>query len=122
MEPGGQGLWSAEPGVFRPLPFLPGGGYTQSVKKEEEDAGRPEIVFTTTRLIEAEQIRGLLEASGLLARVLDGNVVSMQPWLSDWAGGIKVVVPAGQAEDARAVLADAGLLGGGSGGKGFLTR
>jgi hypothetical protein len=51
---------------------------------EDEKAGPPEIVFVTTRLVEAEQIRGLLEARGLLA--------------------------------------DAGLLGGGSGGKGFLTR
>jgi hypothetical protein len=90
--------------------------------EEKETGGGPEIVFTTTRLIEAEMIRGMLEAHGMLARVLDGNLISMQPWLNDWAGGIKVVVPAGQAEDARAVLADAGLLGGGSGGKGFLTK
>jgi hypothetical protein len=82
----------------------------------------PVIVFTTSRLVEAEQVRGFLESSGFLSRVLDGNVVSMQPWLSGWAGGIKVVVPAEQAEAARAALADAGLLDGGSGGKGFLTR
>jgi hypothetical protein len=85
------------------------------VNEKEGDAARLEIVFTTTRLLEAEQIRSLLEARGFLARVLDGNVVSMKPWLSGWAGGIKVVVPADQVEDARAVLADAGLLGGGKG-------
>lgn len=79
---------------------------------KEEGAARPEVVFATTRLIEAEQVRGLLEARGLLARVLDGNFVTMQPWLSGWAGGIKVVVPAGQAEDAKAVLKDAGIDGG----------
>ncbi len=90
--------------------------------QEEEEGASPEAVFTTTRLVEAELIRGMLEAHGMLARVLDGNLISMQPWLNDWAGGIKVVVPAAQAEDARALLADAGLLGGGSGGKGFLTR
>jgi len=78
----------------------------------EDEEARPEVVFATTRLIEAEQVRGLLEARGLLARVLDGNFVSMQPWLSVWAGGIKVVVPAGQAEDAKAVLKDAGFDGG----------
>jgi hypothetical protein len=83
--------------------------------KEEEALGQPEIVFTTARLIEAEQIRGLLEARGFLARVLDGNLISMKPWLSDWAGSIKVVVPVEQAADARAVLADAGLFGGGKG-------
>ncbi|HEX4048727.1 MAG TPA: DUF2007 domain-containing protein [Elusimicrobiota bacterium] len=87
----------------------------------QEDAP-PVIVFVTPRLIEAEQVRGLLEGHGFLARVLDGNIVSMLPYLSGWAGGIKVVVPAGQARDARDVLADAGLLDGGSGGKGFLTR
>lgn len=72
-----------------------------------------EIVFTTDRLLEAEQVRSLLEANGLLARVLDGNVVSMFPWLSGWAGRIKVIVPPSQAEEAREVLKDSGLLGGG---------
>jgi hypothetical protein len=88
---------------------------------DEEDAGRPEIVYVTAKLIEAQQVCGLLEARGFLARVLDGNFVSMQPWLSGWAGGIKIVVPARQAEDARAVLADAGIFDNGGGGKGFLT-
>jgi hypothetical protein len=72
-----------------------------------------EIVFTTDRLLEAEQVRGLLEANGLLARVLDGNVVSMFPWLSGWAGRIKVIVPPSQASEAREILKDADLLGGG---------
>ncbi|MDE2489383.1 MAG: DUF2007 domain-containing protein [Elusimicrobia bacterium] len=74
-----------------------------------KDDGTPTIVYATVNLIEAEQVRGLLEARGVLARVLDGNFVSMQPWLSGWAGGIKVVVPAGQVEEARAVLDDAGF-------------
>ncbi|MFI5363082.1 MAG: putative signal transducing protein [Elusimicrobiota bacterium] len=88
--------------------------------KEEAAPAGPEVVFTTTRLVEAELVRGLLGARGLLARVIDGNFVSMQPWLSGWAGGIKVVVPAEQAGDARLILDEAGLIGGG--GKGFLTR
>lgn len=72
-----------------------------------------EIVFTTDRLLEAEQVRGLLEANGLLARVLDGNLVSMLPWMSGWAGRIKVIVPPSQAADARQLLKDSDLLGGG---------
>jgi hypothetical protein len=98
------------------------GGYTERVKEKEANDGAPEVVFISPRLLEAEQARGMLEGCGFLARVIDGNVVSMLPYLSGWAGGIKVVVPAGQAADARAVLADAGLLGGGSGGKGWLTK
>ncbi|MDE2141886.1 MAG: DUF2007 domain-containing protein [Elusimicrobia bacterium] len=76
------------------------------------DEDGPVVVFASTNLLEAEQVRSLLDGCGIMARVLDGNFVSMQPWLSLWAGGIKVVVPAAREADAKAVLRDAGFDGG----------
>jgi hypothetical protein len=80
-------------------------------EKEKVESG-PVVVFASALPIEAEQVCCLLEGRGFTARVLDRNFVGMKPWLSVWAGGVKVVVPAEQAEEARAVMRDAGFDGG----------
>lgn len=59
--------------------------------------------------ISAESVRACLEMEGLEARVFDGGVSAMHGWLTNAFGGVKVMVPAAQAERARAILASADL-------------
>lgn len=60
--------------------------------------------------LEAELARGRLEVEGIAARVADANTVSVAQHLSMALGGVKVVVPKSELEEARAILAAPGAL------------
>jgi len=68
----------------------------------------PLVVATFALPTEAEMARGLLESNGIQARLRDDGLVGVHPWLSNAVGGVKVVVPAQDAERAREILDDAG--------------
>ncbi len=68
----------------------------------------PLVVATFALPTEAEMARGLLESNGIQALLRDEGLVGVHPWLSNAVGGVKVVVPAEDAERAREILGDAG--------------
>lgn len=53
---------------------------------------------------EAEVARLLLEREGVEVQMVDGSLVAMDPFLSGAVGGIKLEVPAKQAETASFIL------------------
>ncbi|HKC59812.1 MAG TPA: DUF2007 domain-containing protein [Myxococcales bacterium] len=68
----------------------------------------PLVVATFALPTEAEMARGLLESNGIQALLRDEGLVGVHPLLSNAVGGVKVVVPAEDAERAREILNDAG--------------
>jgi hypothetical protein len=69
-------------------------------------------VFVSNSAIEAEELRCLLEGSGLTAFVFDARLPAMIPALAAPLGGVRVMVPEDQLEHAAEVLRDAGRLEG----------
>lgn len=65
------------------------------------------VVRTCPTLHEAECTRAQLESAGLDARVEDGGVAGVNPWMTGALGGVRVVVPTDQAELAQEVLDEA---------------
>ena len=61
----------------------------------------PVVVFRTFDLAEAQLLRSRLEAAGLQATVTHENSAAN---LDVPGGGVRVVVPSDQAEDARAII------------------
>jgi len=55
---------------------------------------------------EAHLLKGVLEASGLTPRVADANTVQANTWMTQAVGGVRVLVPAPQAESAHRVIAE----------------
>lgn len=54
---------------------------------------------------EAHGLKGVLEAAGLRAVVADAQVAQAHSWMTTALGGVRVLVPAEQAEQAAEVLA-----------------
>jgi hypothetical protein len=69
------------------------------------------VVYVSNNPMQAEEVRCLLEGSGLVAFVWDNHVVALNPFLGGPLGGVKVAVPQDQADAARDVLREAGRLG-----------
>lgn len=65
---------------------------------------KPVVVFTSSNIHEAHLVAGLLESSGINVRVFEGHLSSIQPFLINAVGGIKIVVDEKQVADAQAVL------------------
>jgi len=59
--------------------------------------------------LSAESVRACLEMEGIEAVVFDGGLSTMHGWMTNAFGGVKVKVPALQAERARKILATADL-------------
>ncbi|MFL5309721.1 MAG: putative signal transducing protein [Myxococcales bacterium] len=72
----------------------------------------PFVVATFALPTQAEMARELLERNGIDARLRDQGFIGVHPWLSNAVGGVKLVVPADDAELAREILEDAGLANG----------
>jgi len=72
-----------------------------------EPAG-PLVIATFSLPTEAEMARELLEQNGIAAVLRDEGLVGVHPWLSNAVGGVKVVVPAEDAERAVEILEGAG--------------
>jgi hypothetical protein len=72
------------------------------------------IVASSLRPEEAGMLEGLLRSAGIQASVRDGMLSGIHPFLMGVIGGAKVVVPAADAERARAIIASAGVLPGGA--------
>jgi Putative prokaryotic signal transducing protein len=72
----------------------------------------PLVVATFALPTQAEMARELLERNGIDARLRDQGFIGGHPWLSNAVGGVKLVVPAEDAELAREILEDAGLANG----------
>lgn len=59
---------------------------------------------------EANLVKGRLVSAGIDAHVQHDNIVTMVWTLSNAVGGVRVIVPIEQYEDARAILADESLV------------
>lgn len=69
-------------------------------------ADGPAIVFTTADANEALMVKSLLEGSGLDARLLDEHFSRLESPLAFAIGGVKVIVPPEQEEQALEALAE----------------
>jgi hypothetical protein len=69
------------------------------------------VVFTGGNLAEADVVRGLLVANGILAVIQDEGAVAMLDGMVSGNKGVSVMVPASALEAARAVLEEARALG-----------
>jgi hypothetical protein len=69
-------------------------------------------IFITTNPMEAEEIRCLLEGSGLTPFVFDSRAPIVNPFVPAPLAGARVMLPADQFEHATEVLRDAGRLTG----------
>ncbi len=63
-------------------------------------------VATCETPTEAHLLKGVLEATGLSARVADANIVQANTWMTQAVGGVRVLVPADQAEAALRAIAE----------------
>ena len=72
----------------------------------------PLVVATFALPTQAEMARELLERNGIDARLRDQGFIGVHPWLSNAVGGVKLVVPAADAELAKELLEGAGLANG----------
>jgi hypothetical protein len=72
----------------------------------------PVVVATFALPTEAEMARELLETNGIDARLRDQGFIGVYPWMSSALGGVKLVVAAEEAELAREILEQAGLVAG----------
>lgn len=64
------------------------------------------LAATCSTPTEAHLLKGVLEASGLSPTVADANFAQTHSWLAQAAGGVRVLVPAEQAEAARDAMAE----------------
>lgn len=55
---------------------------------------------------EAHLMNGLLRSAGLAPHIADANIVQAHPFLAHAVGGVRVLVPASQADAARKVIAE----------------
>jgi hypothetical protein len=70
------------------------------------------VIATFTLPTQAEMARELLERNGIDARLRDQGFIGVHPWLSNALGGVKLVVPAEDAQLAWDILDEAGLANG----------
>ncbi len=71
------------------------------MKKEPEDLIR---VYTAHGEMEAQVIRGLLESCGIRSLMQGNAALSMQPFVLDGMGEIKIMVTEAQADEARKII------------------
>lgn len=71
------------------------------MKKEPEDLIR---VYTAHGEMEAQVIRGLLESCGIRSLMQGNAALSMQPFVMDGMGEIKIMVTEAQADEARKII------------------
>ncbi len=64
-----------------------------------------EVVYRAQTVSEAESVRLKLFSAGLHARVWDSHLAGLNPWLTPALGGIRVVVPEDQVEEAKHLIA-----------------
>ncbi|MDX1953161.1 MAG: DUF2007 domain-containing protein [Verrucomicrobiota bacterium] len=64
------------------------------------------VVYTTFNLADAELVRSRLESAGFHAEVLNETAALTLEGYALAAGGVRVVVPASEAEDAKQFLKD----------------
>ena len=69
---------------------------------------RETVVASFGTLIEAELARGRLNAEGIAARLLDEFTIGVAAHLSPVLGGVKLVVPTDDVDQAREVLEHTG--------------
>lgn len=55
---------------------------------------------------EAHLMDGLLRSAGLVPHIADANIVQAHPFITHAVGGVRVLVPASQADAARKVIAE----------------
>lgn len=81
-------------------------------EQEQEYEGDFVVVTTCETPTEAHLLKETLVAAGLPAQVADANFVQANPWMSSAVGGVRVLVPASLADEAKATLAafNAGAL------------
>ena len=72
-----------------------------------DEEKKPVVVYQTGEHAAAAMMQSLLEASGIMCRMLDSAVNSTAGY-STAAIGVRLLVPASQAEEALAIIADAG--------------
>ena len=70
------------------------------------------VIATFVLPTQAEMARELLERNGIDARLRDQGFIGVHPWLSNALGGVKLVVPAEDAQLAWEILDEAGLANG----------
>ena len=95
--------WGMNPSV--PLPF-PANGRTASESQADEEPPHGDLV-TVTRVfnsLEAEMLRGCLEAEGIPAILGDAQTIQTDTLLTVALGGIRVMVPAPFADAARSTV------------------
>ena len=63
-------------------------------------------VATSYDIVEAEMLRNQLEAEGFEVFLADENIVGVMNLLANAVGGIKIKVPAGQADEAAKFVED----------------
>jgi hypothetical protein len=61
-------------------------------------------VYTAHGELEAQVIRGLLESSGIRSLMQGNAAQSMQPFVMDGMGEIKIMVTETQADEARKII------------------
>jgi hypothetical protein len=68
-------------------------------------------VFISNNAMEAEEVRCLLEGSGLTPMIFDAHLPTLNPFLGAPLGGVRILVPEDQVGRAAEVLREAGRLG-----------
>lgn len=63
-------------------------------------------VATCNTPTEAHLLQGVLHAAGVAAHVADANIVQANTWMTQAVGGVRVLVAAGQVDEARQVIAE----------------
>jgi len=71
------------------------------LKKEPENFIK---VYTAHGEMEAQVIRGLLESCGIRSLMQGNAALSMQPFVMDGMGEIKIMVTEAQADEARKII------------------
>ncbi len=71
------------------------------MKKEPENFIK---VYTAHGEMEAQVIRGLLESCGIRSLMQGNAALSMQPFVMDGMGEIKIMVTEAQADEARKII------------------
>lgn len=64
------------------------------------------VVRTYSHAMEAQMAMGALQAAGIEARIADEHLVTQDWLLSNVVGGVRLQVPADQADDAREVIGE----------------
>jgi hypothetical protein len=85
---------------------------TKLGEPENDDAGakEPIVVATYSDAFAAHAARAKLESEGVEAELWDENTAMVNPLWTGAIGGVKVVVPKGKLEVARAILTEKELV------------